>query len=84
MIIVNALTPLMLAQSRLQSGFPNILKSVFSVLMYPGDLVALALSMGHVDDINFTLLEIANVAFYFGVTYLLLMAVVSMGRCNTI
>jgi hypothetical protein len=42
--------------------------------MYPGYLVALALSMGRVDDINFTLLEIANVVFYFGVTYLLLTA----------
>ena len=74
---VVGLTPVMLAQSLSESGL--LVRRLVGVFMYPGYLVAMAVSMGRVDDINFTLLEIANVVFYSGVTYLFLIALAKFG-----
>jgi len=67
-----ALAPLMISKLPFESGFSHLLKSGSSALLFPGYAIALVLALGRFHDINFTALEVANVAVYSGLTYLLL------------
>ncbi len=69
---VVGLAPLMISKLPFESGLSHVLKSGSNALLFPGYVIALALALGRFHDINFTALEVANVAVYSGLTYLLL------------
>ena len=54
------------------AGAPQPLRAVAYALSYPGYLIALAFAGGRVDDINFFVLSLANVAIYWMVGYFII------------
>lgn len=55
-----------------ETAFVNSLKSVATVLWVPGAFVGFVAAFCRVDDIDFWVTGLANFAFYFGCTWLLL------------
>jgi hypothetical protein len=55
---------------RTDSGLSHLLKNGADALLFPGYVVALALSLGRFHDIRFGVVELANAAIYSGLAYL--------------
>lgn len=65
------LAPFAILNLASDSGLVHLLKIGSYVLLVSGVLIALLYSTGHLRDINFTVAEIANGAFYSVLAYLL-------------
>ena len=55
-----------------EAGLSHLLKNGADALLFPGYVVALALSLGRFHDIRFGVVVFANVAIYAGFAYLVL------------
>jgi len=51
------------------AGLSHLLKNVADALLFPGYVVALALSLGRFHDIRFGLIVFVNIAIYAGLAY---------------
>ena len=54
------------------AGLSHLLKNGADALLFPGYVVALALSLGRFHDVRFGLIVLANIAIYAGLAYLAL------------
>jgi hypothetical protein len=66
--------PIFVFKLNSETAFVNSLKSIAAVLGVPGALVGLVAAFGRVHDIDLWVTDVANFAFYFMCTWLLLKA----------
>ena len=64
--------PIFVLKPNSETAFANSLQSVAAALAFPGGFVGVVATFGLGHDIDLWVIDVANFAFYFGFTWLLL------------